>query len=340
MDIISDFAVFITNDFPRPELIKYSWKFPQSSETKKDGEPKITGTMKKWLETCIEKPFLDKIPSDCPDCDELKILELRHIVSQEHITLDTYILTNFVIKVWGGIRHNDVSKIKSYARAFNKDDCKSPIDKLSQPVPLSNQKKVFQWSPNSGISSWSKVLATADPQNYFVYDARIDAILRLLWHFFALNKSLSEADFPFSTPSKSSNNRVQFIFDLLDEKLPSATKQDIEPYLQYCNLIKLLASPSFNWIDKRSSKVLQQLTDLTHKNYSSYETAVRRQLVEMTLFAILGNDRPVLCKKNINCKDKDERIKACFKSNVYKNAHPWLKEKFTQLQSSNLSHPV
>lgn len=122
-------------------------------------------------------------------------------------------LATYFVRVWGGVRGNRPETLESYV--FKEAEELIAIRKFK------------------GISSWSKVLHLREPDNYFIYDARIAVVLNLVQR----NHSVTDPVL-FHMPD-SQNRLIKPVRKLLAEKA-KAEGWKPAPSDMYCQYNKLI----------------------------------------------------------------------------------------------------
>lgn len=91
--------------------------------------------------------------------------------SKKYSHVPTYSLVHFMVRVWGDIK-TKTKLLNLYSESLALARVSQDIDVFFNNIDKNNIRK---------IASWSKILSAYDPVNYFVYDARVSMVLRLMW---------------------------------------------------------------------------------------------------------------------------------------------------------------
>lgn len=196
-------------------------------------------------------------------------------------------IARLVVADWGGIRTNPDESLDLFVQ-FAKLMTVESVD-LSADV-LENKFETFTTEKTektySCISSWSKLLAFASPEHYFVYDSRISLLLNYLW---SCENLPSQCPCSFlkdrSRPkTKTCQNIINLDLKMKREKQkcnsPRHASDYFGSYSTYCKLIDLT-------YDQKEQASYANLLD----QYPDLQPEWGKQLVEMALFAYIDDPR-------------------------------------------------
>ncbi len=259
----------------------YKWKLDDSSNTDNKVLTNISCEIKNKGLTDIQK-----------------IINARLLISQnlaDKLNYPSEEIVNFTVKLWGQIRQNKDETITKYIQIV---DALRDLDNIT-PSDLFNIEELLPRNPSdhniTGISSWSKILSVLNPYEFFVYDKRIHETLKLLWVIYCLkiNKISSNkiTPYPIYFRPNGVNKRANFIDRLLSStikfKRHRIHNKQLQTYIDYCSFIKELSESlqnstynrqNYTWLDNQSTNINKEI--------------IFRQLTEMSLFCLCGNEKP------------------------------------------------
>lgn len=297
-DNLKDFVKFLTKKDGLFDIIGfniasfcgkgfYAWMFPDC---------------KKYIDSCLNDNCRCDINSDLLeivhnihtrydlDCAQKTIaFKLMGAYSKKYSHVPTYSLVHFVVRVWGNIKAKD-KLLSLYSESLALMRISRGVCAFFNNIDKNNIYK---------IASWSKILSTCDPVNYFVYDARISMALRLMWGSFNNYRLKMYNNKVVETPFVFVRGRNEFINNCLSRFgcLGSVNQnlQFIESYKYYCCLIKaiaerLLASGRFGVNTLYINNIINAI-EIEDDSIDAVflEKAILYQMTEMAIFALIGN---------------------------------------------------
>lgn len=150
----------------------------------KDSMHECFRIVKKYIDSCLNDSCRCDINSDLLeavhnistrhdlDCAQKTIaFKLMSAYSKKYSHVPTYSLVHFMVRVWGDIK-TKTKLLNLYSESLALARVSQDIDVFFNNIDKNNIRK---------IASWSKILSAYDPVNYFVYDARVSMVLRLMW---------------------------------------------------------------------------------------------------------------------------------------------------------------
>lgn len=268
---------FDINIFSGPEYYKWNFDSKESNQVRiqDDGLAEFVKSIRKSSLNQSQKAIAFRL--GCCGRKELTIND------QEKIA-------NFIIREWGGIKHNKPEKIEAAGRAIFMIAKKSDIEAVWRKLNCAFNK--FE-----GISSWSKALSVANPKEFFVYDSRIAIVLRLFWFAF-IKENRHNNDCPFLLIKNKATNTLLNECLLRHKVMPwlipkRYCKPDIrKSYENYCEFIKKLSEKLIGY-DKIniSDEVVTNVANIsqTEECANDIRLTIARQMTEMAIFSLIGN---------------------------------------------------
>ena len=190
-------------------------------------------------------------------------------------------LSRFIVEDWGHI-HNCGDEFLKNAGALAtqslQDTTKDAQGNLAFLSPKTIKEKLK--GKHDSVPSWSKVLAFANPEYYFVYDSRVAFILLILWLIYKKQKGIKD-NYPFlpnvalrgRIPQEQRENLEKLIAKLQgDLPLPKPEKR-MELYINYVKLVHKL----YQWE--------------SDKGISASKKPIDAQNIEMGLFALTNKGK-------------------------------------------------